>query len=240
MKLSKKVCGALFAASLVLIPAPQPAEARISIKSFIRWGTEKLLNDPERFAMERSDEILDALWKSAVLMEESKLCLAEALEFNPKRIAACKESIRQMTFDRNDMNAIRTSTYNRLSEDALKFGVSNLLSDDDRAMDAKIQALMKKSQAARSAAHGYNEDALEHITVAFDHIHSLQKKDPRAAERVMGYLIQRIGDAEELLHIQKKQSKMFHEVFEVFNRKYNVKEPTKKEIKRIEKELLPS
>ena len=239
MKLSKKVCGALFAASLVLIPAPQPAEAGF-LNEIGKFFLEEWIDDPEAFAMHYSDEVLDALWKSSVLMEESKLCLAEALQFNPKRVAACKESIRQMTFDRNDMNAIRTSTYNGLSEDALKFGVSQLLSDDDRAMDAKIQALMKKSQAARHASHSYNKAAIGHIIKVFHNIGKLKEKDPQAAERVTNYFVHRLGDAYELLKIQRKQSEMFHEVFKVFNRKYNVKEPTKKEIKRIEKELLPS
>ena len=239
MKLSKIVCGMVLAASFILIPAPQPAEAGF-FNQLLEFAGEILIDDPEMFAIKHSDKILDALWKSSVLMEESKLCLAEALNFNPRKIAAYKESIRQMTFDRNDMNAIRTSTRDAIPEDVLKYGVSRLLSNEDRATDVKIQELMKRSQAARHAAHGYNEGALSHIARAFFHIERLKEKDPYAADQAMRYLIQRLGDAQELLSVQRKQSKMFHEVFDVFNRKYNIKDPTKKEIKRVEKELLPS
>ena len=239
MRLSKKFCGVIFAASLVLIPAPQTAEAGFWEEAS-KWTGGFIIENPETLAKKHVDGVLVSLWKSAVLMEESKLCLAEALEFDTERIAACKESIRQMTFDRNDLNAIRTSTYNKLSEDELKNGVSMLLSDEDRAMDTKIQSWMKKSQAARHAAHGYNKSAVGHIAQISIYVAMLKNNDPRAAERVLVYMVQRLGDAEELLKVQRNQSKMFHEVFEVFNRKYNIKEPTKKEINRVEKELLPS
>ena len=55
----------------------------------------------------------------------------------------------------------------------------------------------------------------------------------------MGYFLSRIMDSRELLDYQKQQSKMFHQTFDIVERKMNIKEPSKKEIKKIEKELLP-
>lgn len=226
----------LMLAIFLLIPAPK-AEASIigDIVDFIG----DMGKDPREVAEKQTDEIIDALWKSAVLMEESKLCIAEALELDPKSIAASQESLRAMTTDRHDLNAIRRSTYNSISEDELRVKTAQLLSIEDQVRYDQINRLLQKSKDARTAAHAYNIGAIGHITQAVIHINRIDGSNEEQLQQVAAHLSARISEAKKLLQIQKQQSEMFHEVLEDLEKRWNIKEPSKAEQQRIEREILP-
>ena len=221
---------------LFLFPAPK-AEAGIigEIVDFIG----DMGKDPKEVAEKHADEILDALWKSAVLMEESKLCIAEALELDPREIAASQASIRAMTSDRHDLNAIRQSTYNSISEDELRVKTAQLLSIEDQVRYDQINRLLQKSKDARTAAHAYNIGAIGRITQATIHINRIDGSDEDQLKQVAQHLSARINEAKKLLQIQKQQSEMFHEVLEDLEERWNIKEPSKAEQQKIEREILP-
>ena len=232
MKICKKIFAVLFATMLIFPIHSVEAGFLNELVGFI----EDMQTDPQEAAERQSDQILKALWKSAVLMEEAKLCLAEALNFDPQSIAASRAVLQAMTVDRNDLNAIRNSTYHPISEDELRVKAAILLSEDDQSRYAQISKLLQKSKVARSAAHAYNADAVGHVTQALIHVKRIARHNRAGAA---DYLGDRIQEAEKLLALQNKQSEMFHEVLEEVERKWNITEPTSSEVEKIEREILP-
>ena len=235
--MKKLICGFMVVMSITFVPI----QASAGFLSDLGGGLlgDLAVDGIEHSAKKSADKILVALWKSAVLMEESKLCIAEALEMNPREIAASKEALRAMTLDHKDMNAIRKSIRRELPESELQSKTAKLMTITDRTKLEQLSKLLKRSKDARSAAHSYNSDAIGHILSTIGHIAVLHELDPAAEDRIMGYFLSRIMDSRELLDYQKQQSKMFHQTFSIVERKMNIKEPSKKEIKKIEKELLP-
>lgn len=224
------ICGILVAISLIFVPVQASAAGLLG---------DLIVDGIEHSAKKNADKILEALWKSAVLMEESKLCLAEALELNPRDIAASQEALRAMTFDRRDMNAIRKSIRREIPEDELRSKTAKLLTMEDQSKYESISKLLKRSKEARSAAHSYNSDAIGHIVSTLAHIAVLREVDPNAEARITRYFLSRVMDSRELLDYQQQQSKMFHNTLDVVEKKWNIKEPSKSERKKIEKEILP-
>ena len=232
--MKKKICSMMLGAALIFVPA-----GHTEAGGFLGGVVDYFILDPEIAARKHTDLMVESLWKAAVLMEESKLCLYEAAEFDLATIAASQEAIRAMTLDPHDINAIRQSTYNEISEDELVRKSAMLLRIEDRADFEQALSLLTRSKHARSAAHHYNKAAADHIAQALLHIARIDENDKQAIARASEYLVYRVIDAEELIERQKRQSNMMHRVLDVVEKKWNIKEPSKKERKKLEKELLP-
>ena len=193
----------------------------------------------ETAVRKNANKILDELWKSAVLMEESKLCIAEALEFDPRYINTSQEILRDLNFNRKDMNAIRKSIYHKMPEYELQARIEKLKTINDQTKSDQFSKLLKRSKDIRVAAYSYNSDAIGNIVKTLEMITNLHDINPSAEDRLNESFLSQIKDSCELLYHQRRQMKMFYKTFNAIEKKLNIETPSRKELKQIEREILP-
>lgn len=193
----------------------------------------------ETAVRKNADKILTELWKSAVLMEESKICIAEALEMNPREIAASKEILQAMIFDHKDLNAIRRSINHQFLESEMQEKIAELMTITDQTKLDQLTKLLQRSKDVRSLARHYSSHITGRFSNAIGHLAVMNEMNPAEEDRIAGYFFAQIEDSDEMLKYQVKQMKIFDQTFNAIEKKLNIETPSRKELKQIEREILP-
>ena len=181
--------------------------------------------------------VLKHLHKSSVQMAYAKIKMGEALGLDPARLQGANQALRELMRSPDDLNAIRTSVQKEISEADLEARINAATPAEDVAQREQVKTLLKEAKAAQNAAHNNNAAAMAKAALLTTLVASKIHDNPKDWKSNLASYLTIAQTADGLLKEQAAHSKRLKLISRDIEAKWDVKEPTDKEVKQIEKKL---
>ena len=218
----------------------QPALGMKQVEAFSFWNIlNAALPSIEGLEAERQ-ELLQDLADSALLKAHASSYLNEAIHMNPELMQAEHDAFMTLSNDRTNIRAAQRLLAAGPSAEDIQARAYAFEPPADPADYQRVQDLLKKSAAARRASNDRTASAIAHAGAAIAiAVQLINQKDNAQTAIVAAQILDTINPLQEVLAIQREQSKRRKDAANILEKKMNVKEPSKKEARNLAKELLP-
>ena len=228
---------AVFAGPSVEIGQMQALGARRA-EAFSLFDVVTTVSDMLGYNIENTAEaVLKHLSKATIQTAYAKIKMGEALGLDPARLQGANQALRELLRNPTDINAIRTSARMEISEDDLQAKINSAMPVEDRAQREQIKTLLQEAKAARSAANNNNAAAAAKAALLTTLVASKIRDNPDDWKGKLVTFLTIAQTADHLLKEQAAHSQRLKLISQDFEAKWNIKEPTDQEVKKLEKKL---
>ena len=185
----------------------------------------------------KTKSMLKHLKKSSMQMSYAKIKMAEAMELNPETISAAKQAAIALSKTGDIVEGAKIAAQQDIPDNVLQAGATKLLSLEDQTKEARIQELLQEAEAARHAAHNNNAAAIGDAVIIIGGLAKRLHDNPKGLERNLAICLVAAEATQALLKEQSSHSEQLKSINSMFKERWEIKEPTKKDIKKAEKNI---